>query len=497
MESELAVIGGGPGGVVAALEAAKAGIKVTLLDENERIGGQIYRQLDPGFRVTDSDVLGEDHAKGLELQRQFSSMQDRIQYLNNATVWGIFNNHTLAFARNGRSSTLRFKALLLATGAYDRPVPFPGWTLPGVFTAGGAQRLVKTDRVLPGQNILLAGTGPLQLVLAHQILKAGGRIEAILEAGDVSGHWFTGLKGIWGNWDFLKEGLRYLRSIRKAGVALLRSHIILEARGDGQIEAAVIAKADQQWRPKPGTERTVKVDAVCLGYGLVPSIELTLLAECRHTYDPGLGGYVPIRNDNMETTVAGIYAVGDGAGVAGSKVAIEEGLIAGVSIAHALNHLPETEKARILKPSLKRLKTISRLRKVLDQISAPRQGLYELAKDDTVICRCEEITLRELKEAVAKGASQLKDVKRMTRMGMGSCEGRMCGPALIEYMRHLKNVPSEELGYLLPRPSIKPVALGVLAASKPNPDKPARGGQSGAVEKAYAANHKFQAPNYK
>ncbi len=467
IESELAVIGGGPGGVVAAMEAAKAGIKVTLLDENESIGGQIYRQLDQGFTITDCDVLGKDHTNGLELQQQFSSMKDRIQYLNNATVWGIFKNHTLAFARNGRSSTLGFKALLLATGAYDRPVPFPGWTLPGVFTAGGAQRLVKNDRVLPGQNILLAGTGPLQLVLAHQILKAGGRIEAILEAGAVGKNGYKGLAGLWGNWDLLKEGLRYLRSIRKADVPLLRRHIILEARGAGRVEEALIAKADQRWRPKPGTERTVKVDTVCLGYGLVSSIELTLLGECWHTYDLRLGGYVPIRNDNMETTVPGIYAVGDGAGVAGSKVAVAEGIIAGVSIAHALNHLSKADKNRILKPSLKRLKSINRFRKILDLISEPRQGLYELATDDTAICRCEEITLRELKEAVANGATRIKDVKRMTRMGMGSCEGRMCGPALIEYMRRLKDVPSEEVGYLLPRPSIKPIALGVLAASKP------------------------------
>ena len=303
-------------------------------------------------------------------------------------------------------------------------------------------------------------------MLAHQIVKAGGRIEAILEASTLGGNGYKGVLGIWGNWGFLWEGLRYLRSIRKAGVPLLRSHIILEARGDGKVEEAVIAKVDRNWRPRPGSQRTVKVDAVCLGYGLVSSIELTSLAECVHSYDLGLGGYVPVRNENMETTVSGIYAVGDGAGVAGSKVAIEEGIVAGVSISHAMGYLSEADQTRLVQPARRRLQKINRIRKVLDRISEPRPGFYERVKDDTVICRCEEITYGELKQAVAQGAGRLEDVKRMTRMGMGSCEGRMCGPTLIEHMRQIMKAPPEELGYLRPRPSIKPVALGVLAAPK-------------------------------
>jgi len=465
-ESEFAIIGGGPGGIAAAIVAAGAGVKVTLLDENERLGGQIYRQFEKGFKVTDSKVLVRDHEKGLELLSQFSSMSDKIRYLNKATVWGIFKSRTLVFARNGTSSSLGFKNLLVATGAYDRPVPFPGWTLPGVFTAGGAQRLVKTERVLPGEKILLAGTGPLQLVLAHQILNAGGKIEAILEAGNISKNWLRIITGIWGNWDYLKEGWRYLRHIQKVGVPLLRNYIILEVHGDGQVEEAVIAEVDKSWRPKPDTERTVKVDTVCLGYGLVSSTELTLLAECEHKYKLCLGGYIPVRSESMETTVPGIYAVGDGAGVAGSKVAIEEGRIAGVSIARSLDYISDVDASTRIRIFQKHLNKFNRLRRVLDEMSVPRQGLYELAKDDTILCRCEEITLKEIKKALADGTIQAKDLKRMTRIGMGACEGRMCGPALIEIMRHQPNASPKGPGCLLPRPSIKPITLGVLAASK-------------------------------
>ncbi len=466
-ESEFVIIGGGPGGVAAAILAAKAGVKVTLLDENERPGGQIYRQFERGFKVTDSKVLGRDYKNGLELLHQFSSLSDNIRYLNNATVWGIFKNRTLAFARNEASSSLSFKNLLVATGAYDRPVPFPGWTLPGVFTAGGAQRLVKTERILPGEKILLAGTGPLQLVLAHQILNAGGKIEAILEAGNISKNWLPMLTGMWGNWDYLKDGWKYLRHTQNAGVPLLRNHIILEVHGDGQVEEAVIAKVDKNWRYKPDTKRTVKVDTICLGYGFVSSTELTLLAECEHKYELRLGGYIPVRSDNMETTVQGIYAVGDGAGVAGSKIAIEEGRIAGISIARSLGYISHIDADKHIKFFKKRLKKFNRFRKVLDEMSIPRAGLYELANDDTIICRCEEVTLGEIKEAMADGTTQAKDIKRMTRLGMGPCEGRMCGPALIEIMRRQPNASSEGPGYLLPRPAIKPISLGVLAASRP------------------------------
>ena len=462
--SDFAIIGGGPGGIAAAIKAAKAGADVTLLDENERPGGQCFRQIEKGFKVTDPDVLGMDFKEGQELLHQFNSMQDKIRYLNNTLVWGIFEDRTLALARNGSSSKLGFEHLLVATGAYDRPVPFPGWTLPGVFTAGGAQKLVKSERVLPGQNILLAGTGPLQLVLADQILKAGGKIAAILEAGHFAKNWLQGLKGIWGNWDFLMEGLRYLRSIQKTGVPLLRNHIILEACGDRQVQEAVIAEVDENWRPKRNTARNIAVDAICTGYGLVSSTELTMLAECEHQYDLRLGGYIPLRKANMETSVPGIYAVGDGAGVAGRKAAIEEGSIAGLSVASALDCISHENATVQIKPHRKKLNKINRFRKILDEISLPRKGLYELATDDTIICRCEEVTLKQLKAALADETIQMKDFKRMTRMGMGPCEGRMCGPAVIEMMRHRLNASAEDVGFLKPRPSIKPVALGVLAA---------------------------------
>jgi NADPH-dependent 2,4-dienoyl-CoA reductase/sulfur reductase-like enzyme len=464
-ELELAILGAGPGGVAAAVEASRAGVSVTMLDENPKPGGQIFRQFHEGFHVTSPGMLGHDYARGRKLLSEFDTVRGQVDLLDNAMVWALSEGNELAFYRGDDSYSVRYKKMIIAAGAYDRPVPFPGWTLPGVFTAGGAQSLVKTQRVLPGENFLLAGTGPLQLALANQITDAGGRVVAIAEAGRVD-DWFGLIKGALGQWQLVGDAVHYFFGVRKAGIPLWRNNIIVEARGKGQVEEAVVAEVDKNWRPKPGTYRTVKVDTLCVGYGFVPSVDLTRLAECEHRYEPLLGGWVPVRNDRMETTAPDVYAVGDCTGIAGSLVAIEEGRIAGLAAAQRLGHLTLMEARDRMALSRERLAGLLRLRDVLDRISVPRPGLYDLAKDDTIVCRCEEITLGEVKAALADGATDMKEVKRMTRMGMGNCQGRMCGPAMQEIIAREKGLPPDRVGFLNPRPPVRPIPLGVLAGHR-------------------------------
>jgi len=196
-EVELMIIGSGPAGLAAAMEAVKAGASVTLLDENPQPGGQIFRQFNAGFSVTDPQALGHEYQRGQKLLAEFAPVSKRIEHLNEALVWGIFKDGEVAYQQRENSRSLRYRKLILSVGAYDRPVPFPGWTLPGVFTAGGAQRMVKIQRVLPGENILLVGTGPLQLALANQITHAGGKVAAIVEAGRVES-WLGLAISAWG-----------------------------------------------------------------------------------------------------------------------------------------------------------------------------------------------------------------------------------------------------------------------------------------------------------
>ncbi|MGD2037962.1 MAG: FAD-dependent oxidoreductase, partial [Desulfobacterales bacterium] len=193
-DPELIIIGAGPGGIAAAIEAAKAGVSVKILDENAKPGGRIYGQLNNGFKLINPKFLGPDYEKGKALLAELKNIREKIDYLHDALVFGTFENREMAIHQGDAGERLRFNKLILATGAYDRPVPFPGWTLPGVLTAGGAQTLVKMQRVLPGKRILFAGTGPLQLVVANQILDGGGKIEAILEAGEIN-NWLKLLTG--------------------------------------------------------------------------------------------------------------------------------------------------------------------------------------------------------------------------------------------------------------------------------------------------------------
>lgn len=461
--SQLVVIGAGPGGIAAVTEAAKAGVRVTLLDENPKAGGQIYRQFDAGLRVTDPERLGRDYDRGRALLREFGMLAEKVEYLSEAMIWGLFDNNNLAFQHNGASQRLGFEHLILAAGAYDRPVPFPGWTLPGVFTAGGCQRLVKMQGVLPGEKILLAGTGPLQLVLADQITRAGGKVVAILEAGHID-YSLQSLKGIWGNWELLGDALHYRRSIRKAGVPFLWNHLILEARGDDSVAEAVITEVDKDWRPIPNRRHTLKVDTICLGYGFVPSVELSLQAGCDHEYLPHLGGWVPVCGEKMETSLPHIYSVGDGSGVAGSKAALLEGRIAGLAVAHSLGYLTHSKVEAQIAHLRKDLRRINRLRRVLDKMSRPRPGLYELACDDTIICRCEEVTYQEIIAAISEDRTNtINDLKRMTRAGMGRCQGRMCVPAVMEILSRRQKTLAWESKSLRPRPPAKPVSLGILS----------------------------------
>ena len=461
-QTDILIIGAGPAGMAAAIEAARAGAKITVLDENTKSGGQIFRQFDDSFKVLHAGSLGPDFARGQSLINEFNAHSKSITCLYDAQVWGIFGDREVACFQGRESFSIGFKKLIITAGAYDRPVPFPGWTLPGVFTAGGAQRLVKNQRVLPGRNILLAGTGPLQLALASQISKAGGRVAAMAEAGNVE-NWAELIRAMLGHWELVGDACRYLFNVQKSRIPILRRHIIVEARGDGRVEEAILAKVDRQWRPKPGTEKTFKVDTICSGYGFIPSAEMTLLAGCTHTYAPQLGGWIPIRTPEMRTSRLDIYAAGDCTGVAGNKVAIMEGRIAGAFAAAALGCFSEAEAGRRTLECRRNLVSLNRLRAVLDGISVPRPGLYELSDANTILCRCMEITLEDLKAYMREYSGDINEVKRMTCIGMGPCQGRICGQVIQEIVAREKGLPPDAVQFLAPRPPIKNIPLAALA----------------------------------
>jgi hydrogen cyanide synthase HcnB len=460
----LIVVGGGPAGIAAATEAARAGLRCLLVDEAPSLGGQIYRQLPREFRVRDPRGLSREHRRGDRLRGEFARFADRIEVRSGTSVLDIVDSRQVVCASpDGGTEWLAAERLVLATGAYDRPSPFPGWTLPGVITAGGVQTLVKTMRVRPGDRALVAGTGPLLLVVAGQLHRAGVEVLAVLEAGRSA---FTAgtIRPAWRQWGLLADGCRYRLGLARAGIPVRYHHTVFAAHGDRGLDSVTYGPVDAaDWRPIRKRQRRIEADLLVVGFGFVPNVELCELAGCRTEYHHRVGGWVPVRDATMQTTVPGVFAAGDGAGVAGALVAVEEGRIAGITAAEQAGAISTAEAERRRAPSERRLRSLAGVREVLDEISYPRPGLGELATDATILCRCEEVTHAEVHAAIAEGARDLQAVKLLTRLGMGACQGRTCAPSAAATLCAATGGAPADVGRINPRPPVKPVTLGALA----------------------------------
>lgn len=325
--TEIAIVGAGAAGLMAAIEASHAGAQVTVVDENQKPGGQLFKQLHKFF----GSASHRAGTRGFDIGEQLleESRDIGVGVLLDAICWGLFEGKRLALQLGDRSELLRYKKLILATGASENPLAFPGWTLPGVMGAGAAQTIVNVHRVLPGNRVLMVGAGNVGLIVSYQLLQAGADVVAVIE----------GLPQIGG------YGV-HASKIRRAGVPILTSHTILRADGTDSVSSATIARVDERWQPVDETEQTLEVDTVCLAVGLSPMSELAWMAGCQFAYIPPLGGHIPIHNDNMQTTVPDVYVAGDIAGVEEASTAMEEGRLAGLAAAEALGYGSEELRQR-------------------------------------------------------------------------------------------------------------------------------------------------------
>ena len=461
-QTDVAIVGGGPAGLHAAIEACRAGASVTVIDENARLGGQIYRQLSDEFTVRAMRALGQDFAAGRALITEVERLPIRL--LTGATVWGWFEPRVLEVTRGSSSCRVEARTVVVATGAYDRPVPIPGWTLPGVMTVGGAQTLVKTQRVLPGQRILLAGTGPLLLVVASQLASVGAHIVAVVDAVPAR-RVLRHPRAVLAGWRLMRKGVGYHLTLRRARVPWLAPAILVSIDGENEADACTVARAAEDWTPVPGTTQRFDVDTVCLGYGLVPSIELLRACGCRLRYDPRADAWLPERSDSFETSVPGVFAVGDGAGVAGVLVAAEEGRVAGIAAARQLGILSDVEASARMRQPRRRLARLSRFRTAMDDVYRPRPGQRALATPATVVCRCEEVSVRDIIGALDDGADSISQVKAWTRAGMGACQSRMCALSTAHLVAAHLGVEPGSLDPYTARPPVKPVPVSAIVGN--------------------------------
>jgi D-hydroxyproline dehydrogenase subunit alpha len=465
---ELAVVGAGPAGLAAAAEAVELGLPVALIDAFAQPGGQYYKQTPPELGDT---VLPDPHAPQLlaAVERKGARL------LAGTSAWGLFpeacpeqsqrgDGYLLClYGPPGTPRRLHARTVVLAPGAYDRPVPFPGWTLPGVMTAGAALTLVKHQHILPGRRILLSGTGPLQLVLARHLLDAGAELAGVLDANPLPWRGWRHAAAVWGQWARLREGWDSLRAMHKARAGIRWSHAVWRAEGDGCVEQAVIGPVAGLPTGTPG--ETVTVDTICLGHGFAPATQLSCLAGCEHRYHPVQRAHVPLRDEWLQTTLRGLFVAGDGAGTGGKDVARLEGRLAGLGAARTLGRNVPLGQVAALRQALDRQR---RFAAVLDTLFPLSAHLADLWTDDTILCRCEEVTVGEVRRAIAEGATTVSAVRMWTRAGMGRCQGRMCGASVAELLAQELGLPAEAIGQATPRPPILPIPLEGLLEEVPS-----------------------------
>ena len=461
-QTSVVIVGAGPAGMSAAIAMAECGLQVAVIDENADTGGQIYRQPPSSFPISQPARATAQTVRGVQLRQRFQSLADKIEFLRQTKVWGVFDGLRLAVTTANGWRMIEAGRLVLAAGAYEFVPPFPGWTMPGVLTPGAAQLLIKSMQVLPGQRVLVAGTGPFLLVVATLLLDSGVEVVGVVESVSRF-ETIKSLPGLLANVGMLHQGWQYFRRLRRAGIPIHTGHVVVEAEGDERVERVRFAPCDREWRARHSSAKTVEVDTLCVGYGFVPRTELVQLAGCRMHWRDELGGWIPNVDENLKTSERGIWVAGDGGGVAGAAVAEDEGTLAGLAVARDCGALQEESFQRLRRPIAVRLKKLRRFRNALDRLSRIRPGLSELACEETIVCRCEELTRGEVDAAIAAGGTTYRTLKVATRLGMGACQGRMCWPAMARSIAFNTGKPIEEIGPVSARPPIMPITVGELA----------------------------------
>ncbi|MDO9706940.1 (2Fe-2S)-binding protein [Paracraurococcus lichenis] len=446
MSVDLAIIGAGPAGMAAAVEAADLGLSVAVIDENPAPGGQVFR----GVEAASADrALGADYAAGLPLVRAFRAA--RIDYRPGTTLWHLEPEAgLLSLLAGGRTAELAAGRILLATGAQERPVPIPGWTLPGVMTAGAAQILLKTVGAVPRGRTVLAGQGPLLWLLAAQLQRAGappalilettpkGRLGAALRAG-----------GLVAGLPLLAKGLALLaetrRIPRRPAVAGLR------AEGEGRV-------ARVTWEGG-----ATGCDTLLLHEGVVPATHIPLALGLDHAWDAAQRCWRPRVDAFGAASHPRVAVAGDGAGIGGWQAAVAAGRLAACDAARRLGRLTEEGFARRTAPLLAARRAALALRPFLDALHAPPGWVLAPPEDATLVCRCEEVTAGQVRAAARLGATGPNQVKAYCRAGMGPCQGRICGATVAALIAEARGTTPEAVGTLRPRAPYKPLTVAELA----------------------------------
>lgn len=446
---DVLVVGGGPAGLSAAIAAAEAGASVVVLDERSATGGQYAKPLADSHGDTAPDA---QFRLGRELRDR--AIRAGATLLSDAIVWGGFARDEIAALVSGRAVVFRARRLVLAPGAHERPVPLPGWTLPGVMTTGALQTLVRAQRVCPGERVLIAGSGPLNMQLACELLAGGVKPLAVVESAPrpSAAAWREAWTMARNAPDLVREGIGMLLRLKRAGVPVLWGSRVQALHGDDRVRSAQVTGGGN-----------FLVDVVALNLGFQPEVGLArALGVPQRFVDVGLGHLASVADEDGRTAVEGVFAVGDGAAIGGSRVAMARGRLAGLAAARELGlSAPDDVATR---------GALARAEKFQQALwSLFRPSPAEAVADETIVCRCEEVTAGRLRQELASGLTSLPALKKATRAGMGRCQGRFCAATVA---RLCPDAPGDDFAFAAPRAPLRPVPATPLMFEAPEFEAP-------------------------
>jgi len=452
------IIGGGFSGIVAANELSDNGLSICLIDENNYIGGQLLRQIPEKLGIKKNYKPDSFKKKGLNFVNSLN--KKKIDQYINSFIIGIYpGNEILIEKDNKEAASIKYDILLFATGAREKYLPFKGWTLPGVYSNGMLQVMMKSSGILPSKKILLGGTGLFLFAVGYEILKNKAKVLGILEQSGMIDK-VKMLPLFFDQFTKFAEGGKFLAKIYSSGTPVKYRRKIIEARGKNCLQEVVVGKVNSSGDIISGSEKIYKTDTLGIGYGFTPNIEGLGLAGCNLINKPELGGWIVSVDDYLQTSVENIYAAGEVTGVGGGPKSICEGKLASLSILKYFEKIELDVFNKNYKRILNERKKHLKFAKLFNSLYPITENDINKIEDDTIICRCEDVKMRTIKNAVSSGFSSLNSIKLGTRATMGNCQGRTCSQTINNLIQTMTRVKPQPLSF---RPPLKPVSLDVFA----------------------------------
>ncbi|QUM81776.1 NAD(P)/FAD-dependent oxidoreductase [Moritella sp. 5] len=457
MAKKIVIVGAGPAGMSAATELARNGIYSTVIDEAPKAGGVIYRG--PWRKTPDMPHLDEKLKASMDkLQQEYQRYSSFINLQTQTRVLGPLGNNNLLITHDQQLTNIEYDQLILATGCQERSIPFKGWQLPGVMLLGAIQLQLKSGLVRPGNKVVIVGSGPLLVLVACQLHKAGCQVEAIYEATKFSAIAKETLAMLNRPQQVL-DGLSMMWYLKQQKIPLHYGWGVVKAEGVNQLNEVMVAPYDESWLPDKSKAVTHTVDTLGVGYGFAARSQLAQLLELDVEYDH-MSGTIPKVDKWQRSSMSGVLCAGDSVKVAGADAAITEGMIAAKAVACELGEVDHATAEQCIIALHRTLSRLYRFRKAFDNTSHRQLGLVSLPDDETVICRCEQVKKKTIDEAISQGCRDIVTLKMRTRVTMGDCQGKTCAHYCYDRMK--KEGFSKEVGLIRPRFPLDPIPFSAL-----------------------------------